>query len=116
MSFLSELKGVIHIGANEGGEHQKYARRGLPVVWVEANPSVFRLLQKNIQDEPDQIALNYLLTDRDGQPMTFHVASNRGASSSIFEFAGHKTLWPKIDMVERIELTSATFAAMKAHS
>ena len=112
MSYLSELKGVIHIGANGGGERQKYARRGLPVVWVEANPSVFRLLQENIRDVPDQIALNYLLTDADDQPTTFHVASNQGASSSIFEFAGHKALWPKIDMVERIELASATFATM----
>ena len=112
MSFLSELKGVIHIGANEGGEREKYARRGLAVVWVEANPSVHRLLQENIEGQPNQIALNYLLTDRDGEPTTFHVASNQGASSSIFEFAGHKALWPKIDMVERIELTSATFATM----
>lgn len=112
MSYLSELKGVIHIGANEGGERKKYARRGLAVVWVEANPSVYRLLRDNIQGEPDQIALNYLLTDQDGQATVFHVSSNRGASSSIFEFAGHKALWPKIDMLEHLELTSATFAAM----
>ena len=114
MSFLTELKGVIHIGANEGGERQKYAQRGLAVVWVEASPEVYRRLQANIQDQPDQIALNYLLTDRDGAPTAFHVASNKGASSSIYEFKGHKAIWPKIDMVGRLELTSATFAGMAA--
>ena len=79
MSYLSELKGVIHIGANDGGERRKYAQRGLAVVWVEANPEVYRRLQENVVGEPDQIALNYLLTDQDGQATAFHVANNKGA-------------------------------------
>ena len=114
MSYLSELKGVIHVGANDGGEREKYARRGLAVVWVEADPAVYRRLLQNVQDKPDQIALNYLLTDRDGQPTAFNVSAGNGAASSIYEFKGHKALWPKIDMVDRKELTSATFAAMAA--
>ncbi len=110
--FLDEIGGVIHVGANAGQERQVYADRGLKVVWVEPIPDVFQTLTENIRTFPDQTALCYLVTDRDGDSFDFKIANNDGQSSSIFDLAQHKEIWPDVDYVDSIELTSTSFATM----
>jgi FkbM family methyltransferase len=86
-----------------GQERETYRALGKPVVWVEANPEVFVLLNNNIAQIPGQKALCALLGETDGRPQSFHISNNtEGVSSSIFPFgdyaAGEKSLWPELDL------------------
>lgn len=110
--FLKKAKGVIHIGANEGQERDLYARRGLNVIWIEPIPEVFEVLKKNIKNYPDQIAFQYLITDKDGAEYDFHIANNQGASSSIYDIKLHKDIWPEVTYQKSIKLRSVTLATM----
>ena len=51
-NFLSQVSGVIHIGANTGQERHAYAAHD--VIWIEPIPDVFDKLLENIQDFPKQ--------------------------------------------------------------
>lgn len=110
--FLSDCRGVVHIGANTGQERDLYASRNLPVIWVEALPDVFGWLLDNIAGYENQLAFNYLLTDEDGKEYDFGVANNEGQSSSIFDFADHKKIWPQVEYESHINLISTRFDTM----
>jgi FkbM family methyltransferase len=105
--YLSNVSGVIHIGANTGQERDSYAARKLPVIWIEPIPGIFHELMKNIAPYPNQRAFCRLITDRDGADYTFHVANN-GQSSSILELAHHRELWPEVGYVAEIPMQSTT--------
>jgi FkbM family methyltransferase len=98
--FIKDSKGIIHVGANTGQERDIYAQAGLPVVWIEALQSQFRLLCENIAGCKNQRALNYLIADSDDKSTLFHIANNDGQSSSIFELGDHRKLWPEIDYAQ----------------
>ena len=85
-SFLRRVPGVVHVGANSGQERDVYRDLGLRVLWIEAINEVFDELVRNIAGHPKQKSLCALLTDRDGAEYQFHIASNSGASSSIYQF------------------------------
>jgi FkbM family methyltransferase len=110
--FLPQVRGVIHIGANSGQERKIYAERGLPVIWIEAAPGVFRRLQRNIRRYPAQKAFHALITDTDDREYSFHISDNREESSSIFEFKRHRDLWPQVRFARTITLRSLTLPAL----
>ena len=108
-AFLKlSYKGVIHVGAHDGQERSLYSVNKLKVVWIEAIPDVFDVLQSRVESFPDQKALNALITDRNGERYTFHVSNNSGMSSSILELHQHKDIWPDVHYVRDISLTSVT--------
>src|SRR2546430_9855911 len=76
--FLRRIRGLIHVGAISGQERDIYYQLALNVLWVEADPDVYRLLCANISDLPRQRAINALASDIDGAELEFHVASNEG--------------------------------------
>ena len=45
-SFLNNVSGVIHIGANSGQEREEYNLYSLDVIWIEPIPKVFKKLKK----------------------------------------------------------------------
>lgn len=110
--FLSQVSGVIHVGANTGQERWKYFSMGLRVLWVEPIPKVFAQLQANLSMVPWQRAVRALVTDRDDEPCQFHVANNNGASSSLLELKEHKNVWPSITYTETISLRSTTLPTL----
>lgn len=112
--FLENVSGVIHVGANGGGEREAYRALGLEVVWVEPIPEVFDRLQRNIRGFERQRAVQALVTDVDGREYDFHVSTNQGASSSIFELARHREIWPKVDFSSTIRLKSTTLPVLLA--
>jgi FkbM family methyltransferase len=111
-SYLTDVTGVIHVGANLGQERDLYAKHGLSVLWIEPLPDVFAQLCKNIKYFPNQIAVNYLITDRDNEEYLFYVANNEGQSSSIFELARHREIWPDVHYTSSITLTSITLDSL----
>lgn len=106
---IKKLRGVIHVGANDGLERDYYAGYGLAVLWIEANPEMFPKLQTTIAGYPRQRALCYLATDRDGVEMTFHVANEHAGASSILEFTAEgREIWPTVQFVKDISVTGYT--------
>jgi FkbM family methyltransferase len=81
--LLQGATGVLHIGGHFGQEAAEYASQDLPVIWVEAHPDFFEVLNAHISEYPKHVAINALLGDEDGKQTKFYVASNEGASSSI---------------------------------
>lgn len=112
--FLRSVRGVVHVGANVGQERDLYRRHGLEVLWVEPIPDVCAELRRNIEGYPRQRALENLVTDRDDVEYEFHVANNRGESSSILELKEHKTVWPKVAFTTTIKLRSLTLPSLLA--
>jgi FkbM family methyltransferase len=110
--FLRKCKAIIHVGANDGSERDLYARYSLSVLWVEALPHVFQTLKENLRAYPKQSAINALLTDSEGKIYDFNVSNNSGLSSSIYDFAGHKELWPDVSFTRTIQLRSRTLPSI----
>ena len=111
--FLNKVSGVIHIGAHIGQERKQYGRRELKVVWIEPIPSIFKHLQTNIEEYPNQQAYQYLITDKDNETHTLNIASNNGASSSIFELGSEfAENHPTISYTRSITLQSTTLPTM----
>ena len=48
------------------------------------------------------------MTDQIGKSHKFHVSSNAGASSSIYEFALHRDIWPEVTFTHDIDIISST--------
>lgn len=111
-AFLRRCRAIIHVGANQGQERDLYHRFGLDVLWIEALPDVYEQLVANLKPYPRQTAIHALLANVDGRMMTFHVASNQGASSSLLELASHKDVWPEIHYVEHLSLPSSTLDSL----
>jgi FkbM family methyltransferase len=111
-SFLRGCRAILHIGANEGQERLEYTALNLEVLWVEALPDAFSRLTTNLVGLPNQRGVQALLTDKVGMTYQFNVASNLGASSSIYTFKEHTALWPTISFNEQIELQSTTLSRL----
>jgi FkbM family methyltransferase len=111
-SFLRKVRGLIHIGANQGQERDFYAAFGLDVMWIEPIPEVFAALEFNIRGFPKQRAFNYLVAEEDGKEYKFHIADNSGASSSILELARHTEMYPYIAYKGTINLTGTTLKSI----
>src|SRR5436309_6030900 len=110
--FMKNVTGVVHIGANRGQERDVYAAHNLNVLWVEPIPEVFSDLKKHIAAFPKQKALCQLMTDVDEKEYSFHISSNQGESSSIFDLAQHKELWPDVWFTKSITLKSLTLSSL----
>lgn len=111
-SFLKDVPGVLHIGANTGQERNRYAALGLNVLWVEPIPAVFEVLRANIAAFPKQRACCSLLAAEDGKEYTFHISNNGGVSSSILDFAKHREIWPDVQFTDEIHLKATTLARL----
>jgi FkbM family methyltransferase len=99
--------GVLHLGANTGQEALAYARQGVKrVVWVEALPQAYTVLARNVAKYPGSVALLACLSDVDGEPVQFNVASNEGQSSSFLELGTHAQEHPSVKYVGRIPMTT----------
>jgi FkbM family methyltransferase len=96
------------VGAHNGGEILEYAKRKLKVLWVEANPEIFPNLVANLRGVPRQKAILGLVGHENKENRQFFLASNDGASSSVFPLEQHASLWPEIRMKRKIMLPQLT--------
>jgi len=104
--LMKRLKGIIHVGASVGQERDTYASYGLNVLWIEPIPWVFKELKSAIQSYPNQLALEYLVLDKDGETKTLHISNNDGMSSSIMDLALHQDVWPSVHFTRDIKILS----------
>jgi len=93
-----KITGTVHCGASIGQERHLYEEvaPGKEVIWIEAIPSVFVQLQKNIKPYPNHIAHNLCVSDVHGEQVVFHVSNNEGQSSSMLNFGLHTHLHPTV--------------------
>lgn len=76
--------GCLHVGANIGSELECYESFGFKqVVWIEGYTPFFDILIKNINNKPNHHALNYMISDQNGETVEFRVASNTGSSTML---------------------------------
>lgn len=108
VSWLKNISGLVHVGANTGQEAALYDWLGLDVLWVEPLPEAFAALQANIAPFPKQSATRALATDTIGKTYQFKVTAGDGQSSSIFDLQGHKEIWPTIEIEKTIDIVSTT--------
>lgn len=106
--FLSNVAGVIHVGASVGQERALYNDFGLRVLWIEPIPTVFSELVKNIAPFPAQRGLNNLITADDGKEYELFISNNAGESSSLLQLSRHKDMWPEVAYTESINLRGLT--------
>ena len=106
--FLTQCRGVIHIGANRAQERHKYAAQGLSVVWIEAIPSLCNAILGDIAQYDKQRLIQALIMDEDGKDCLLNVANNDGGSSSILELQLHRELWPTVEFISKLHLKSST--------
>ena len=111
-SFLNDVAGVVHVGANTGQERALYNNYGLRVIWIEPVPETFHHLRENIRSFEKQFAVLALVTDVDGKSYKFNIANNNGASSSIFDFKQHVDVWPDVKFTTNIMLESITLTSL----
>lgn len=100
-------KGVIHIGAHEGGEIDNYLAMGVnKVLFVEANPTVFKRLEEKVGKIPNVQAVNCAISDKCGS-VTLHVTS-MDQSSSILPLKHHKEIYPDIKETHQVIVSTKT--------
>ena len=114
--WMCDVRSVIHVGANFGGERFLYAEHNLSVLWIEPIESAFAELTQNIKDFPRQHAIQSLLTDRDGDSIQFNISNNSGLSSSIFQIAEHANIWPSVKFTDSVTMTTRTLDRIVAES
>lgn len=98
-------QGVLHLGANTGQEAEIYCQLGIPnVIWVEADPNLFRKLQDHVKAFPGQRALRACVGEEDGKEVEFNIANNGGQSSSILPLGTHAQEHPEVRYVGKLKM------------
>lgn len=111
--FKIRPTGVLHMGAHKGQEAEQYHLCGTDrMIFIEALPDVFMALQRNIKRFPQALAINACIGPQDGQKQVFHVSSNDGESSSLFEFGTHAIVHPDVSFTHDIEVTTWRVATL----
>lgn len=126
------VKGVVHVGAHEGGEIKNYSSLGIKnVVLIEANPTRFKNLLESLStgryctwcspltyeyfnDHRTDIVkqykpYNYAISDRTGS-ISFNVSNYDGGTDSIFKInrIGQQTSWVPYEHIDTIEVPTIT--------
>lgn len=106
---LPQPQRLIHVGANLGQEIPAYKNMGIKTaVYIEPIPGVFKELSRKVAEDENHYALQCLCSDKNGEAITFNVASNRGESSSMFPLGNHANLYPHIKYTEQLQINSRT--------
>lgn len=103
-------KGVIHVGAHEAQELESYEEHQVPrVIWIEANPSIYRNLLKRIEPFPHHQAFQFAAHEKDGEWVDLNVMSYT-MSSSILYPKKHLELYPWNTVTEKVKVPTKTLS------
>ena len=114
-SIFDELKkrnishaGIMHLGANHAQGRKDYLDNGVKeILWVEAIPELANYLSNLLPKSSDKV-IQAVLSSASNQETKFNIASNKGMSSSVFEFKEHTAQYPHISMEGQLVLTTTT--------
>jgi len=106
---LTDIKGVIHVGAHELEEKIAYDMfRINNVFWFEA---IEEKVTQMKQRYPEVEIINATISDKDDEEVEF-IVTNNYQSSSILELEMHKTLYPEITESRRFKSKTVTLDTM----
>ncbi len=89
------IEGVVHVGANRGGEVATYRAMGATrIVLVEANPDLAADLRRNFAADPAVTVVAIAAGETDGEA-DFHLTSF-DQSSSLLKLKRHADIYPEI--------------------
>jgi len=87
IELIQNSKGILHIGGHRGTEAAVYDWFNKGVLWIEADPNIFKELEINIEKHYNQKAICALLGDVCRTKVPFYISNNDGACSSVFQFS-----------------------------
>jgi len=110
---------IVHVGAHEGQEIEEYlSLMPSKIVFIEADPTTFLILQKNIAENYRSqrslfLLFNELISDVDGKILNFYKFNN-SQSSSVFKSTDLlKNTWDGLDETgEVLSLKSTTLGKL----
>ena len=103
-----KLKGVVHVGAHEAQELESYLKhKADPVIWIEANPEVFKKLEKRTAAHPGHHCYQFAACDKDGEQVELNVMENTMCSSILYP-KKHLELYPHVPVVEKVAVPTKT--------
>lgn len=98
-------KGVLHVGANVGEEAIQYEQQGIKnVVWIEANPDIFKTLVSNVEKYGHR-CFNFCAGHENTESVKLHVANNNGQSSSVLELGTHSRNHPNVKYTHDVDVS-----------
>ena len=107
MTYEVPVTGLIHIGANHGGEYPAYRTRTHgPLLYIEAIPELAGFVQRRLDPQRPHFIRQAVVSDVAGETISFHVASNGGGSSSMLAPGRHAELYPSITFDKTLELVT----------
>lgn len=90
-----KIKGIVHIGAHYGQEHNLYKSIGVEkIVYFEPLKNNFEKLRENIKD--DSLLFNLALGNENKEIEMYVENANQGMSSSVLKPLVHLTQYPHI--------------------
>lgn len=103
--FGFKVRGVIHIGAHEGVEHELYNTLGIRrQVFIEPHPETFRRLAAHVPNNAEVRLLNIACGAKPGKATMYQTSGNDGASNSLLEPTNHLTEFPEIKNAGTVEI------------
>jgi len=89
-----DIRGVIHVGANNGGEYPIYKKLGIKdMVFFEPHPAAFEMLLNTVGDDEGTVCINAAAGNFSGRAKMYE-ANNRFQSSSLLEPLKHLFIYP----------------------
>ena len=109
-----DITGVLHIGAHEAEEARAYRQQRVENVWwIEANPELIPKLKHILRRYPGSHLIEAVVTNQDGDEVTFHVTNNM-QSSSVLEFGTHTKVSPDVHFTHDLTLKTRTVDSLAA--
>ena len=105
-----DLKGVVHIGAHFGQEHDFYEELGASnVLYFECHPQTYEKLVVAVGDKPNTVCVNKALGDESGVSKTMYCETvNTGMSNSLLKPNVHEQVYPGIKFEDTVEVEQIT--------
>lgn len=99
---------MLHVGAHRGEEVDEYVSNGLArnsrIKWVEAQSDLAHELAEKLDPEKNKV-YHGVAWDKTGEKISFNVTS-KSASSSLFDLAEHRKMYPDIEIVKKVDVTT----------
>jgi FkbM family methyltransferase len=104
-------RGVIHIGAHEGKEYERYQAMGFgKILFIEANPAVFTRLKAKLDGKHGVVLANCAISDRAGTAKLRVTSMDQ--SSSLLPLKLHSRIYPDIVETQQLEVRTITLDAL----
>jgi hypothetical protein len=106
--LISNIKGIIQVGANSGQELSLLKSVSNNIILIEPIPELAENLKNN---NPDCLVIPCALGSQNSE-MDFLISSNQGESSSLLKPLNHTKFYPDINFNRSIKISVKTFESI----